>query len=119
MHLNQSASPLAYCIRSFQSALDQLQVRCRPEQLESWILGIFYAMTARSRNFHQLDHVVDVGRGLQPLQIIAALYHDIVYFQVDQEFTPFVQQRIKDVLEVRENRFYLRSEIPDPKVRLV
>jgi hypothetical protein len=119
MHLNQSASPLAYCIRSFQSALDQLQVRCRPEQLESWILGIFYAMTARSRNFHQLDHVLTVGRGLQPLQVIAALYHDVVYFQVDQNFTPFVQQRIKDVLEVRENRFYLRPEIPDPKVGLV
>ena len=119
MHLNQSASPLAYCIQTFQSALDQLQVRCRPEQLESWILGIFYAMTARSRNFHQLDHVLDVGRGLQPLQIIAALYHDIVYFQVDQQFTPFVQERIKDVLEIRENRFYLRSEAPDPKVRLV
>ena len=119
MHLNQSVSPLAYCIRSFQSALDQLQVRCRPEELESWTLGIFYAMTARSRNFHQLDHVLDVGRGLQPLQVIAALYHDVVYFQVDKEFTPLVQERIKDVLEVRENRFYLKSETLDPKLQIV
>jgi hypothetical protein len=119
MHLSQSISSLAYCIQSFQSALDQLQVRCRPEQLESWILGIFYAMTARSRNFHQLDHVLDVGRGLQPLQVIAALYHDVVNFQVDHQFAPFFEQQIKDVLEIRENRFYLRSETPDPKVRLV
>lgn len=76
-------------------------------------------MTVRSRNFHQLDHVLEVGRGLRPLQVISALYHDIVYYQVDQQFTPFVQERIKDVFEVRDNRFYLRSEIPDPKLRLV
>jgi hypothetical protein len=99
--------------------LDQLQVRCSPELLESWMLGIFYGMNARSRNFHQLEHVLDVGRGLQPLQVIAALYHDVVYFQVDREFTPYVRQRIQDVLEVRENRFYLKSEALDPKLRLV
>jgi hypothetical protein len=119
MHLNETASTLAYCIGSFQSALDSLRIRYTPEQLESWMLGIFYAMTGRSRNFHQLDHVLDVGRGLQPLQVIAALYHDVVYFQVDQGFTPFVQQRIKDVLETRDHRFYVTAETRDPKLRLV
>ena len=83
------------------------------------MLGIHHAMTGRSRNFHQLDHVLDVGRGLQPIQVIAALYHDVVYFQVDQGFTPAVQEKIKDVLVVRDNRFYVASEPGDAKGRLV
>ena len=83
------------------------------------MLGIHQAMTGRSRNFHQLDHVLNVGRGLQPTQVIAALYHDVVYFQVDQGFTPAVQQKIKDVVVMRDNRLYATSEPGDGKVWLV
>jgi len=83
------------------------------------MLGIHTAMTARSRNFHQLDHVLSVGRGLQPTQVIAALYHDVVYLQVDQGFIPAVQQKIKGALVIRDDRFYATSEPGDAKVRLV
>ena len=83
------------------------------------MLGIHSAMTGRSRNFHQLDHVLDVARGLQPTQVLAALYHDVVYFQVDQGFTPAVQQKIRAALVVRDNRFYTTAEPRDAKVRLV
>lgn len=83
------------------------------------MLGIHNAMTGRSRNFHQLDHVLAVARGLQPSQVIAALYHDVVYFQVDQGFAPAVQQKIKDVMVMRDNRFYVTVEQGDPKLRLV
>ena len=119
MHSDRTPSLLASCLQQFQGALDQLQIVYTPEQLEKWMLGIHYAMTTRSRNFHQLDHVLDVGRGLQPLQVIAALYHDVVYFQVDQGFTPAVQQKFQDALVVKDNRFYAANEPADAKVRLV
>ncbi len=119
MHSDRTPSLLACCLQLFQKALDQLQISYTSEQLEKWMLGIHYAMTTRSRNFHQLDHVLDVGRGLQPLQVIAALYHDVVYFQVDQGFSPTVQQKFKDALVTRDNRFYAATEPADAKVRLV
>src|SRR6185436_7208889 len=119
MRSDRTPSPLARCFQLFQTALDQLQVRYTSEQLELWMLGIHHAMTGRSRNFHQLDHVLDVGRGLQPTQVIAALYHDVVYFQVDQGFTPAVQQKIKDVVAMKDNRFYATSEPGVGKARLV
>lgn len=119
MRSDRTPSPLACCLQLFQTALDKLQVCYTSEQLEIWMLGIHYAMTGRSRNFHQLDHVLDVGRGLQPTQVIAALYHDVAYFQVDQGFTPAVQQKIRDVLVMRDGRFYATSEPGDARVRLV
>lgn len=119
MHSDRTPSLLASCFELFQKALEQLQIRYTSEQLEKWMLGIHYAMTTRSRNFHQLDHVLDVGRGLQPIQVIAALYHDVVYFQVDQGFTPAVQQKFRDALVMRDNRFYAATELDDAKIRLV
>ncbi len=119
MHTDRTPSLLARCLQLFQTALDQLQIRYTSEQLEQWMLGIHYAMTTRSRSFHQLDHVLDVAHGLQPLQAIAGLYHDVVYFQVDHGFTPAVQQKFSDALTIRDNHFYAAAEIGDAKIRLV
>lgn len=119
MRSDRTPSLLASCLQLFQTALDQLQIPYTSEQLEKWMLGIHYAMTTRSRNFHQLDHVLDVGRGLQPIQAIAALYHDVVYFQVDQGFSPVVQQKFRDAVVMRDNRFYVAAEPGDAEVRLV
>jgi hypothetical protein len=119
MHSDRTPSLLARCFQLFQTALDQLQVRYTPEQLEQWMLGIHNAMTTRSRNFHQLDHVLDVGRGLEPIQVIAALYHDVVYFQVDQGFAPAVQQKFSDALVLGNNRFLAAEAPANARVRLV
>src|SRR5580698_4638299 len=83
------------------------------------MLGIHYAMTTRSRSFHQLDHVLDVGDGLQPLQAIAALYHDIIYFQVDHGFTPALEQKFAAALDTRDVLFYVAPDSGDAKARLV
>ena len=106
-------------IRLYRDALDQLQLRHTPEQLESWSLGIHYAMSSRSRAFHQLDHILEVARGLQPLQVLAALYHDVVYYQVDREISPAVLDKIKNVLVIKDGHFFIPREIPDAKLRLV
>src|SRR5580704_16195732 len=119
MNSDRIPSLLARCFQLYQSALDQLQITYTPEQLERWMLGINYAMTTRSRNFHQLDHVLDVGHGLQPLQTIAALYHDVVYFQVDRGFTPAVQQKFSAALVMRDDHFFAAPESGDARIRLV
>jgi hypothetical protein len=119
MHSDRTPSLLARCFQLFQTALDQSQIPYTSEQLERWMLGIHYAMTTRSRNFHQLDHVLDVGHGLQPIQAIAALYHDVVYYQVDQGFAPAIQQKFSDALVIRDNRFFVGTEDADARLRLV
>ena len=120
MHADRTPSLLARCFQLFHTALDHLQIHYTSEQLEEWMLGINYAMTTRSRNFHQLDHVLDVGHGLQPLQNnCGAVPRRHVYFQVDRGFTPAVQHKFADALVMRDNRFFAASELASPKIRLV
>lgn len=45
---------------------------------------IIRSMTGPWRSFHTPEHIFDVGRGGAPVEVIAALFHDLVYVQVDQ-----------------------------------
>jgi hypothetical protein len=114
-----NSSPLAQVIRFYQEALNALEIRHTQEQLESWSLGIHFAMNNRSRAFHQSEHILEVARGLRPLQVLAALYHDTVYYQVDREISPHLQAKVKGVLEVKDGRFFVPREIQDARLRLV
>ena len=119
MHSDRTPSLLARCFQLFQTALDQLKIGYTPEQLEAWMVGIHSAMTGRSRNYHQLDHVLDVAQGLQPLQVIAGLYHDVVYLQLDQGLTPAIQQKFSAALDLRDGRYFAATDSGDAKMRLV
>lgn len=44
---------------------------------------IIRSMTGPWRSFHTPEHIFDVGRGGSPIEVIAALFHDLVYVQVD------------------------------------
>ncbi len=76
-------------------------------------------MTSRTRAFHQLEHVLGVARGLQPLQVLAALYHDTVYYQVDQEIPSVVRGKVKGVFVIEEGHFYIPNQIQNARLRLV
>lgn len=119
MNTSLTPSTLARCIRLFQAALTELRIPFTPEQLEQWVLGIHAAMTSRSRNFHQLDHVLDVAKGLRPTQVLAALYHDVVYFQVDQGFTPAVRPKVEGALVMKDGKFFVAPDAPNVGARLV
>jgi len=53
-------------------------------ELESWSCLILRSMGGSSRDFHSIEHVFDVcGESLNPIVIISALFHDVVYVNVD------------------------------------
>ena len=41
------------------------------------------SMSAATRSFHTASHVFQVCEGMKPVQVLAALFHDVVYWQVD------------------------------------
>jgi hypothetical protein len=45
---------------------------------------IIQAMTGPWRYFHTPNHIFEVGEGGDAIEILAALFHDLVYVQVDQ-----------------------------------
>src|SRR5262245_15991491 len=62
---------------------------------------IICEMTVPWRFFHTPEHIFEVGDTDDPMEVIAALFHDLVYIQVDAgiqlnisvHVSPFVRER--------------------------
>lgn len=89
------------CRESLIWAIGQLKGRVEPAQLDSIAELIIQTMTGTWRYFHTPEHIFEVGGSQDPIEVLAALFHDMVYVQVDQGvnlnigryITPFVREK--------------------------
>lgn len=103
------------CKESLMGAIEQLQVKAELTQLENIAELITQTMTGQWRYFHTTEHIFEVGGSVDPLEILAALFHDMVYVQVDHGvslnigsyITPFIKE-VKGQIVIRE-----ANELPD------
>ena len=70
------------------------------------------AMTAGGRSFHTPEHVFALVDDRNPHTTLAALFHDLVYYQVDLGFIPEIAQAVQTAVEARGEGLWLRR--PDP-----
>jgi hypothetical protein len=78
---------------------------------------IHKAMTVQTRNYHNLGHVFNLIDEENPIQTLAALYHDIVYYQVDLGFLPQIHSMISPyVLEESGSFLLVQSPLPNDKL---
>jgi len=77
-------SPVHEIVNALWRALHDLGSRAETPDVERWGFSIHAALSAAGREFHNHDHVVGLLADGDPLEVIAALYHDAVYIQVDQ-----------------------------------
>jgi hypothetical protein len=80
----EQRSPVHEIVNALWRALHELGTTAAIEDIERWGFSIHAALSAAGREFHNHDHVIDIARHGDPLEVIAALYHDAVYIQVDQ-----------------------------------
>ena len=73
-------------------------------------LGILIneAMSATGRSFHTPQHVLDLADPESPHTTLAALFHDLVYYQVDHGLHPQFSAALSTTIESRERRLWLR-----------
>jgi hypothetical protein len=76
-------SPVHEIVYALWNALHELGSEAQTSDIERWGFSIHAALSAAGREFHNHDHVVDLLADGDPLEVIAALYHDAVYIQVD------------------------------------
>src|SRR5213595_2204271 len=76
-------SPVHAIVNALWRALHELGSEVSTTEIESWGFAIHAALSAPGREFHNHDHVIEIASSGEPLEIIAALYHDAVYIQVD------------------------------------
>jgi hypothetical protein len=79
-------SPVQEIVSALWGALLALRSPAAPGEIEQWGFSIHAALSAAGREFHNHDHVIAMlSEGdPDPLEVIAALYHDAVYMQVDE-----------------------------------
>jgi hypothetical protein len=71
------------CLERLTWACDQLKVEVDPDRLAEVAELIVQPMTGTWRYFHTPQHIFDVGGTEDPIEVLAALFHDLVYVQVD------------------------------------
>ncbi len=100
-------------IEVFFEAFSDLHVNIPMKDLESMAVLVHRAMTLQTRHFHTLEHVFSFTSAADPIQSLAALFHDIVYFQVDEGFIPEIQEIIAPFIHQYGNKISLKPLLPD------
>lgn len=97
-------------INLFKNALEGFNANISLIQLEKLAIMVHRAMTAQARSFHTPEHIFDLTDGANPLLALAALFHDIVYYQVDDGFTPEIHEILTPYILEETGRLSIRPE---------
>jgi hypothetical protein len=100
-------------IEVFLEAFSDLHVNIPMKDLEDMAVLVHRAMTLQTRHFHTLEHVFSFTSAADPIQSLAALFHDIVYFQVDEGFIPEIQEIIAPFIHQDGDQISLKPILPD------
>ncbi len=98
------------CLNCLGRAIKELNGEATPSQLEQIAELISQTMTGPWRFFHTPEHIFEVGSTEEPVDVLAALFHDLVYVQVDNGIslnissyiTPFVKD-VRGHIVIRES----------------
>lgn len=78
------------------------------KQLERWAVLIHDSMSQISRNYHSVQHVFDLAQDqTDPILILSAYFHDLVYHQVDGGFTEEQDRILANVFTQEGSDVYL------------
>ncbi|MEG4204232.1 hypothetical protein QUA20_09920 [Microcoleus sp. Pol7_A1] len=103
------------CLDCLVSSIEQLGGRVEIPMLEEIAELIIQTMRGPWRYFHTSEHIFEVGGSVDPIEVLAALFHDLVYVQVDQGVSfnissalcPFVKE-VRSQLVIRDE-----TELPN------
>jgi hypothetical protein len=102
----------------FKDSLDGLGASIPSIEIEKLAIMIDKSMSPATRSYHNAHHVFSLTDGSDPLLSLAALYHDVVYFQVDRGFSPEITPIITPYIQQKELEFHIADQI-NPNDRMV
>ncbi len=95
-------SPVHRIISTFEKALEGLKLEVPPLFIERWGVAVHQALSSRARDFHTHQHVLELVESTDPLETLAALYHDTVYVQVDLDVPPHFAELLAPLIQKEE-----------------
>jgi hypothetical protein len=104
-------SPLHKIIDHFQQSFQSLSISVSAEQIEHLALLVYNAMEGEKRKFHTPEHALEVCDNLHnPYQILAALFHDVVYYQIDGGLPKHIRNLLSNYIFIREGDVYIQNQ---------
>jgi hypothetical protein len=105
-----SAQAYEKCLKRLTWATESLNLKIAPLQLAEITDLIVRPMTGPWRFFHTPQHIFEVGGSKDPIEILAALFHDLVYVQVDWSINFNVGYYISPFAKEIEGHLTIRKE---------
>jgi hypothetical protein len=87
----------------FGRAFENLHLQVPQDKVRQFAVTIQGAMTAHTRYYHTLNHIFSLVAPDDPVSTLAGLYHDIVYYQVDQQFTAGIEELVSPYVELGDD----------------
>jgi len=85
--------------------------------LEPMCVIIHRIMSYQTRQFHTLRHIFGfIDDTTDAHTVLAAVFHDLVYFQVDDGIPPALRELCFESVVMREGQVYLRTDRSDDKL---
>ena len=103
------------CLEKLIWVTEQLKVEVTPSQLSQVAKLISQTMTGPWRYFHSTEHIFEVGGARDAIEVLAALFHDIVYVQVDGSVNFNLTYYLAPFIEEDREQLLIRkpTELPD------
>ena len=109
---------IQHIAETLQSAFEELQVSVGEDRIEDASILIHAAMGGSGRTYHGHDHIFALAdASLDPNQKIAALFHDIVYYQVDNGFPKDITFYLSPYIDDTGNEVVVGEEAGDTLVK--
>jgi hypothetical protein len=99
-------------IRILLDALEELGASMPLFEAERLSIMINRAMTAEARSFHTPEHVFDLIDPGNPIANLAALFHDLVYYNVDRGFIPSIASAVEPGIEACDEGLRIKAGAP-------
>ncbi len=100
------------CLDCLTKAIADLHGQVDIPQLTKISNLIIQTMTGPWRSFHTPNHIFEVGEGGDAIEVIAALFHDLVYVQVDQGVSVNISRYISPYIKQDREQLVI-LEIPE------
>lgn len=85
---------------------------CDLKGIEDLAILVHGIMSRRTRQFHTLEHVFGFIDGSDYLTALAAIFHDLVYYQVDNGLPASLANLLEDHVAIQADGIHVREGLP-------
>lgn len=100
-------------INTLMRVVESMSLRCEPADVEKTAVMVHKVMSYQARQFHTLEHVFGFLDGADGITTLAAVFHDLIYYQVDNGLPAEVASLLDPYVECKGAEFRLRADVPE------